>query len=112
MLEYQKSSAAKASHCAGRVVGKPKTSEKSDTTEKWGSGFYLCEFAFSTVRAPMSRGVSGRGDPRFLVPQYEGVTPAAYPAWRTKKRRIKALRFQTAGKEFKAHQMAINLVPA
>jgi len=65
----------------------------------------------------MSRGVSGRGDPRFLVPQYEGVAPAAYPAWRINKRctqawHTKALRFQTAGKELKAHQMAINLVPA
>ncbi len=71
----------------------------------------------------MSRGVSGRGDPRFLIPQYEGVAPAAYPAWRTKVWRTKVWRIKArpvkAGHTkpasnaiFKAHQMAINLVPA
>ena len=118
MVGYHKSSAAKASRCAGRVVGQPKPSDKSYWPETWGSSFYLCEFAFSTVRVPTARGVSGGGDPRFLVPQYEGVAPAACPAWRTNTLRTQAWPIKrrstvkVRNKRYKQHQIAINLVPA
>jgi len=99
MLEYQKSSAAKASHCAGRVSYNINLSTAM-VTFPWLP---------KAVAYPLSRAVSRMGGHRFLVLQHEVDARTARRAWRTNKAGVDGFQRTVTPKKYYAKQSYLRL---